>query len=108
MSVRRWSGLLVLVAAAGLGGCAVVETMRKCGAGCPGDAALTAAVQTRLGEHTALLAPNRVYVSTLDGIVYLSGQVATDAQRLDAVEIARATPGVTRVVDTVALEYTGR
>jgi osmotically-inducible protein OsmY len=108
MSARRWSGVLVLLAAAGLGGCAVVETMRKCGAGCPGDAALTAAVQARIGEHTALLAPNRVFVSSRDGIVYLSGQVATDAQRLDAVDVARATPRVTRVVDTIALEYTGR
>lgn len=96
------------MAVSGLSGCAVVETLRKCGAGCPGDAALTAAVQTRLAEHTALLAPNRVYVSTLDGIVYLSGQVATDAQRLDAVDVAHATPGVTRVVDTIALEYNGR
>jgi osmotically-inducible protein OsmY len=108
MSARRWSGLLVLVAAAGLGGCALVDTLRKCGAGCPGDAALTAAVRARLAEDPALLAPNRVDVSTLDGVVYLSGQVATDTQRLDAVAIARATPGVPRVVDTIALEYSGR
>lgn len=108
MSARRWSALLILAAVSGLSGCALVDTLRKCGAGCPGDAALTGAVQARLGEHTALLAPNRVYVSTLDGIVYLSGQVATDTQRLDAVDVARATPGVTRVVDTIALEYNGR
>jgi len=108
MSPRRRSELLALVAAASLGGCTVVDTLRKCGAGCPGDAAITAAVQARLYQHTELLAPNRLYVSTLDGTVYLSGEVATDTQRLDAVDIARATPGVPRVVDTIAIEYNGR
>jgi len=110
MSAARSAGLLALVIAvtAGLGGCAALDTWRKCGAGCPGDAAISAAVRARLDEHTEFLAPNRLYVSTLDGVVYLSGQVATDTQRLDALAIARATPGAPRVVDLISLEYGGR
>lgn len=99
---------MALAIAASLGACAPVDTLRKCGAGCPGDAQVTAAVRARLDEHTELLAPNRVYVSTLDGVVYLSGEVATDLQRLDAETIARATPGAPRVVDLISVEYNGR
>ncbi|HEX4600913.1 MAG TPA: BON domain-containing protein [Gemmatimonadales bacterium] len=99
---------LAVVVAGAAGGCATLATWRKCGAGCPGDAGISAAVRARLYQHTELLAPNRVYVSTLDGVVYLSGEVVTDTQRLDAEDIARATPGVTRVVDVISLEFQGR
>lgn len=109
MSAARPAALLALaVAIAGsTGGCAALDTWRKCGAGCPGDARISAAVGARLYQHTELLAPNRVYVTTLDGVVYLSGEVATDTQRLDAEDIARATPGVTRVVNVISLEFQG-
>ena len=109
MSAARPAALpaLLVAVAAGVGGCTALDTWRKCGAGCPGDAAISAAVRSRLSQHTELLAPNRVYVSTLDGTVYLSGEVATDLQRLDAGDIARATPGVTRVVNLISLEFTG-
>jgi len=108
-TAARSAGLLALLIAVGgsAGGCAALDTWHKCGAGCPGDAEISAAVRARLNEHTELLAPNRVYVSTLDGTVYLSGEVATDLQRLDAGDIARATPGVTRVVNLISLEFTG-
>jgi len=106
---RSAGGLVLLIALAGsLGGCATLETLHKCGSGCPGDAEISAAVRARLYQHTELLAPNRVYVSTLDGIVYLSGEVVTDTQRLDAEDIARATPRVTRVVNIIGLEFQGR
>ncbi|HUL46900.1 MAG TPA: BON domain-containing protein [Steroidobacteraceae bacterium] len=109
MSAVRPAGLLAFLIAttASLAACATLETLHKCGSGCPGDAGISAAVRARLYQHTELLAPNRVYVSTLDGIVYLSGEVATDMQRLDAEDIARATPGVTRVVSTITLEFQG-
>jgi osmotically-inducible protein OsmY len=109
MSAARPAGFLALMIAAGAaGGCAAVDVWRKCGAGCPGDAEISAAVRARLDQHTELLAPNRVYVSTLDGVVYLSGEVVTDTQRLDAEDIARATPGVRRLVDVISLEFQGR
>lgn len=110
MSAATPTGLfaLLLAAAAMLSGCAAFDTWRKCGAGCPGDAELTAAVRARLDQHTELLAPNQVYVSTLDRVVYLSGEVATDLQRATAEAVARETPGVPRVVDLISLEYNGR
>lgn len=109
MNAARHAALLaaVMAGAAGLGGCAALDTWRKCGAGCPGDGEISATVRARLYQHTELLAPNRVYVSTLDGVVYLSGEVVTDTQRLDAEDIARATPGVTRVVNVISLEFQG-
>lgn len=110
MSARCRAVPLILAAAvaASLGGCAVLDTWHKCGAGCPGDAAMSAQVRARLDQYPELLAPNRVYVSTLDRIVYLSGEVATDLQRETAESVARATPGVPRVVDLISLEYNGR
>lgn len=98
----------MLATAAGPEGCAVLQTLHKCGAGCPGDLEISAAVRARLDQHAELRAPNQVYVSTLDRTVYLSGQVATDLQRDMAETVARATPGVPRVVDLISLEYTGR
>ena len=73
MSAARPAGLLALLIAVtgSLSGCAALATLHKCGSGCPGDAELSAAVRARLYQHTELLAPNRVYVSTLDGTVYL-------------------------------------
>jgi osmotically-inducible protein OsmY len=99
---------LAAAVAVSLGGCAAIETWHKCGAGCPGDAEMSARVRARLADYPELLAPNRVYVSTLDRVVYLSGEVATDLQRDTAETVARATPGVPRVVDTISLEYNGR
>jgi len=53
-------------------------------------------------------APNLIYVQTLDGVVYLSGEVATDLQRETAASTALGVPGVRRVVDTIGLEFSGR
>ena len=100
--------MVVVLALAALGGCAALGTWHKCGGGCPGDAQISAAVRARLEAYPELLAPNSVYVSTLDGTVYLSGEVVTDAQRATAVAVARQTPGVPRVVDLISLEYNGR
>jgi osmotically-inducible protein OsmY len=92
-----------------LGGCALYRLYEKCGlTGCPGDAQITAHVQARLQQHPVLAAPNLVYVQTLDGVVYLSGQVATDLQRATAESAAREAAGAQRVVDSIALPYTGR
>jgi osmotically-inducible protein OsmY len=99
---------LAAVAVVSLCGCAAIETWHKCGAGCPGDAEESAQVRARLNEYPELLPPNRVYVSTLDRVVYLTGEVATDVQRDTAERVARQTPGVPRVVDMISLEYNGR
>ena len=47
-------------------------------------------------------------IETRGGIVYLTGQVATDLQRDTAVTSAQQVPGVERVVNSIALSYSGR
>ena len=102
------SVFLVIIAMAGgaLPGCV---TPSKCpGPECTGDARISYDVRTQLSQHRELAAPNRVDVSTRNGIVYLTGQVATPLQRDTAEEAARAAPGVIKVVNSISLSYTGR
>jgi osmotically-inducible protein OsmY len=75
---------------------------------CKNDAKITADVQAKLKEHRELSAPNTVYVQTRGGVVYLTGQVATDLQRQTAVNVAEQVPGVAHVVNSIALTYGGR
>lgn len=102
--------LPALIALSGaLCGCAAYGQYRACAAGgCPQDAAVSAAVRAALYRHAELRAPNAVYVQTLDGVVYLSGIVSTELQRDIAASAASEVPGARRVVNGVALEYTGR
>jgi osmotically-inducible protein OsmY len=98
-----------LLTATALAGCADYHAYQKCGyRGCPGDAAITAQVQAVLRQHPALGPPNIIYVRTVDGTVYLSGQVATGLQRDVAESLARNVPDARRVVDGLALPYEGR
>jgi osmotically-inducible protein OsmY len=106
---RLHIGPLILVFAIMISACASQSAQRSCAAGgCPDDAKITADVQAQLKRQPQLGPPNQLYVSTRGGVVYLSGQVATDLQRHDAEAAARAVPGVTNVVNTIALTYSGR
>jgi osmotically-inducible protein OsmY len=99
----------VIILAGTLPGCAAYSAYTKCGSGgCPGDAKITAEVRALLNQHPALGPPNQIYVQTLDRVVYLTGQTATDLQRDTAESVAREAPGLSRVVNTIALTYTGR
>jgi len=92
---------LLLMAAVTLNGCAVYA---KCGfGGCPGDAKTTADVEASFAQHPAIMPPNWINIRSLDGVVYLSGLVDTDLQRQLAESVARATPGVKRVVNSIGL-----
>ena len=111
--MRRCKPLCVLafvvILTGTLPGCAAYSAYRECGArGCPGDAGITAAVRALLNQHPALGPPNQVYVQTLDGVVYLTGQVATDLQRDSAESATHEATGVSRVINTIALTYSGR
>lgn len=91
----------VLLLSSALSGCA---TERNCGwAGCPGDAQITANVQTRLNRHPDLEGVSSINVQTLDHVVYLSGEVSSDLMRGTAEAIAQKTPGVARVEDSIAV-----
>jgi len=105
----RTSILIVAVALAGaVPGCDAYRTVRQCGSqGCPEDRRITADIEALLAEHRALMPPNMVYVRTLDGVVYLSGQVATPLQRTEAEDVARQAGGFKRVVNTISVGYRG-
>jgi osmotically-inducible protein OsmY len=93
--------MVVLLLPGVLVGCAA-ET--KCGwGGCPGDAQITANVQTQLNRHPDLEGVSSIHVKTLDHVVYLSGQVSDGLMRETAESIAQKTPGVSRVEDTIAV-----
>ena len=84
-----------------LPGCAVE---RKCEAdGCPGDAKITANVQALINQHPDVGPPNAVHVQTVDHVVYLSGDVSQGLMKQTAEDVARQTPGVTRVVNDIAV-----
>jgi osmotically-inducible protein OsmY len=90
-----------VVVAHALGGCAVYQ---KCGlAGCPGDADITARVESLFVEHPELEPPNILHVQTLDHVVYLTGVVDTDFELQMAAVVAHQAPGVTQVVNSIGL-----
>jgi osmotically-inducible protein OsmY len=95
-----------LLLAMPLAGC--VSSSQCVSAECQADAKITAGVQAKLKEHRELSAPNMVYVQTRGGVVYLTGQVATDLQRDTAESIAGQVPGVVNVVNNLSLSYSGR
>ena len=95
-----------IILAGSLCGCAVY---RKCGfTGCPGDAKITADVRALFSHYPELEPPNLVYVQTLDHVVYLTGQVNTDAERVLAKSVALHVAGVTGVVNSINPGYQGR
>jgi osmotically-inducible protein OsmY len=83
-----------------LAGCAA-ETCRD--HACSPDETLSEAVKAKIAEHPALLA-DHLRVQTDRGVVYLYGLVATYVELADVEEVAKATPGVTRVVNLCAIE----
>jgi len=60
------------------------------------DAGITLRVKTRLLEDP-LVKGLQIDVDTRDGVVYLTGSVKSDAERKQAIELARTTEGVTNV-----------
>jgi len=88
-----------------LSGCAGLSEYRHCGyGGCDEDAKITADVETQLDQHGELGPPDHVYVQTLDGVVYLNGNVLTAMQRDTVLAAARGTSGVTRTVDNLYVD----
>jgi osmotically-inducible protein OsmY len=98
-----WSGVLTLLLTASLlTGCAVY---RKCGlSGCPGDADIRAGVEAALAQHADLCVPRCPTVQSLDGVVYLSGQLATELQRDDAADVAVRVAKVKRVINMISVQ----
>lgn len=66
------------------------------------DAGITAKVKTRLGADEAVSALD-INVDTKDGVVTLTGNVADQAAKDKAEELARATEGVSQVVNNLTV-----
>jgi osmotically-inducible protein OsmY len=98
---QLYAWILAAILATGLPGCAAYRT---CGfSGCAGDAKITADVRAQFDQHPALEAPNSIAVQTIDQVVYLHGLVDTDLERSMADAVALDTPGVVRVVNSIAI-----
>lgn len=76
--------------------------------GCAGDTKISEDVRTALFHDAQFSGDNGINVETRDGVVYLSGQVDTDAQRKNAEVLARRVPGVKRVVASLNLRSNGQ
>jgi osmotically-inducible protein OsmY len=81
------------------------STYGKCASGaCGTDAAITGNVRTVLDQHAELGAPHAIEVQTIDHVVYLNGLVNDGLERGIAESIALQTPGVTKVVNSIAVQ----
>ena len=86
-----------------LGGCATVE---KCGLeGCASDRKISAQVQGLLNAHPELGPPGTVAVETLNGVVYLDGEVVGGLEKRNIESIVRQASGVKKVVNGVSVEH---
>lgn len=79
---------------------ALVVVVSACG---PSDAGIAAAVKTRLAAD-AQVGTNQINVSSDGGVVTLEGSVDSPEEKTRALEIARASDGVSRVVDKLRIE----
>ena len=102
LRIRRLLRLAVgLVALRVLAGCTALGPFGF--GGCPGDADIRAAVEARFTQHAALEPPNLLRVQACDQIVYLYGLVDTALERNLAESVARDTPGVKKVVNSIGI-----
>jgi len=100
MSALSRHGVVVFVSSVLLNGCsaAVLCADETCAA----DHPISAEVSAQFAHYPSLTA-NMVRVQTLHRVVYLTGIVDTDVERLLAVSVAGDVQGVTRVVDSISV-----
>ena len=91
-----YSLVSVLIVTGALNGCATTS---------PGDEKITASVNESIDQHSDLGPPGAIQVQTQDHVVYLNGMVANGLERETAEAVASQTPGVKKVVDSVAVEH---
>lgn len=92
---------LVLILASALAGCA---TVGKCESdSCQDDAHIAQDIRAELAQQRNLK-PNAISVQTHDHVVYLYGLVASGLDSDTAVAVAREQPGVSQVVNSIAVD----
>jgi osmotically-inducible protein OsmY len=95
---KRFHALVAaFILAAALPGCATIE---KCGLeGCASDRKITAKVEALLNAHPEFGPPGTITVQTLNGVVYLDGELDDGLDRADVRSIVRRVAGVKKVVN---------
>jgi osmotically-inducible protein OsmY len=92
------------ILAAALPGCATIE---KCGLeGCASDRKITAKVEALLNAHPEFGPPGTITVQTLNGVVYLDGELDDGLDRADVRSIVRRVAGVKKVVNGTYVDNT--
>jgi len=102
MTKSKYFGVMsfALVLSGLLSGCALERAFSDD----PEDPEIAADVDALILQHPDLNAPNTLYVSTHNHVVYLSGLVDSGLVTEEAEALARRVPGVAGVVSTVAVE----
>jgi osmotically-inducible protein OsmY len=104
--IRLYSLMLAGLFAVNLAGCA---SFGKCAPeNCAGDASITADVREAIAEHPELGAPAALRVQTINGVVYLNGQVDTEFERRNAESLVSRVANVRDVVNSLDVRNTGR
>ena len=105
--MTKWNYFMVTGAALILNGTltAWADTRNSSIVGDLDDARITADVRGVIAQHRDLGPPNEIHIDTRDHVVYLSGWSTTGGAEDNAVDIARRVAGVTRVVNTIRLDY---
>jgi len=70
------------------------------------DDRVTAAVRKRIDARPSL-ADSKLHVATENGVVRLTGSVASQRDRMTALTVARSTPGVKSIIDDLELQRAG-
>jgi osmotically-inducible protein OsmY len=91
---------LASVLTAALGGCADFRAGRTQSTA---DANITADVEAKLNQMSDLGPPGSIDVQTLNHVVYLNGYVDVGLEKRNAESVAMQVPGVTNVVDGIAV-----
>jgi osmotically-inducible protein OsmY len=100
--IYAWPICIMLMSA--LSGCATLE---KCGLeGCASDRKISAQIEALLNAHPELGPPGSIAVETLNGVVYLDGDVVSGLEKRNAESIVRQVSGVKRVVNGISVEHT--
>lgn len=70
-----------------------------------GDANITADIEARLDQMSNLGPPGSIAVQTRDHVVYLNGLVDVGVEKRIAEATAKQVPGVTAVVNNIAVSH---
>jgi osmotically-inducible protein OsmY len=94
--------VIAVAVTSGVAGCAVTKGQESTGQYVD-DATITTRVKARFAKDPTVSAM-RIKVETMKGAVQLSGNAKSEAERDQAVQLARSVPGVTDVKNNIQIE----